>query len=108
MKKRGLVWTERAVADLESIERYIAAHDPAAAARWIDRLLAAPVRLAKLPMSGRIVPEIGRPDIRETRVRTYRIVYRVTERRIEILTVFEGHRLLPLAAVSPRSRKKRR
>jgi mRNA-degrading endonuclease RelE of RelBE toxin-antitoxin system len=27
--------------------------------------------------------------------RTYRIVYRVTEERIEVLTVFEGHRLFP-------------
>jgi len=26
--------------------------------------------------------------------RNYRIVYRLTEKRIDVLTVFEGHRLL--------------
>ena len=38
------------------------------------------------PKIGRVVPELGREDIRE------RIVYRVTARAIEVLAVFEGHR----------------
>lgn len=37
----------------------------------------------------------GRSDIREVFVRTYRIVYRVREEGILVLTVFEGHRLFP-------------
>ncbi len=43
---------------------------------------------------GRIVPEISNPEIRELIVEKYRIVYRVQEADIEILTVFEGHKLL--------------
>ena len=43
---------------------------------------------------GRIVPEISNPEIRELIVEKYRIVYRVQEEDIEILTVFEGHKLL--------------
>ena len=46
--------------------------------------------------SGRTVPEIGNPNIRELIYRGYRIVYRLNGDRIEILTVFEGHRLLRL------------
>jgi toxin ParE1/3/4 len=99
MSSRRLVWTERAIADLEAIERYIAADDPVAAARWIDRLLAATTRVARLPMSGRIVPELGRADVRETRLRSYRIVYRATKDRVEVLTVFEGHRRFPTGAI---------
>ena len=45
-------------------------------------------------MAGRIVPEFERRDIREVLFRNYRIVYRVKEDQILILTVFEGHRLL--------------
>jgi hypothetical protein len=42
----------------------------------------------------RIVPEIGRSDVREVFLRTYRIVYRVLDEGIVVLTVVEGHRLL--------------
>jgi plasmid stabilization system protein ParE len=42
---------------------------------------------------GRVVPEIANPDIRELIFKKYRIVYRLNENCIEILTVFEGHRL---------------
>lgn len=48
-----------------------------------------------MPHAGRQVPELGRDDIREVLVRGYRIVYRVGPNGIDILTVFEGHRLLP-------------
>lgn len=46
------------------------------------------------PHSGRWVPEFGRSDIRETFLRSYRIVYRVADDGIFVLTVFEGHRRL--------------
>ncbi len=40
------------------------------------------------------MPEIGRSDVREVFLRTYRIVYRVLDEGIVVLTVVEGHRLL--------------
>jgi toxin ParE1/3/4 len=40
-----------------------------------------------------MVPELQRPDIREVFLRTYRIVYRIRANAIDVLTVFEGHRL---------------
>jgi hypothetical protein len=36
--------------------------------------------------------------------RTYRIVYRVREDQIDVLTIFEGHRLLPGNAIPDRER----
>ncbi|EPX63753.1 hypothetical protein D187_006162 [Cystobacter fuscus DSM 2262] len=45
------------------------------------------------------MPEIEREDIREVLLRSYRIVYRVGRGGIEVLTVFEGHRLLPKGAI---------
>jgi len=48
------------------------------------------------PEIGRIVPELSDPQIRELIVKNYRIVYRHIDEEIHILTVFEGHRLLPL------------
>ena len=93
--KRKLVWTARALRDLEAIDAHIAADDPIAAAKWIDKLLAAAQREARLPHSGHVVRERRREDLRQILVRTYRIVYRVGDRQVEIITVFEGHHLLP-------------
>jgi len=47
------------------------------------------------------VPEhADRHDLREVLRRTYRIVYRVRDNAIEVVTIFEGHRLFPDDAVS--------
>jgi toxin ParE1/3/4 len=93
---KPLVWTDRALDDLEQIDAYIAADDPIAAEQWVEGLLAAAQRAGELPMSGRQVPELGRDDVREVLKRSYRIVYRILADRVEVLTVFEGHRRLPL------------
>jgi addiction module RelE/StbE family toxin len=92
---RKLVWTERALVDLKQIDDYIAADDPIAAARWTDKLLAAAERAARFPAAGHVVREKGRDDLRQAFVKAYRIVYRVRAQQIDILTVFEGHRLFP-------------
>ena len=97
----SVAWTERAIADLRAIDDYIAADNPVAAEQWVGKLIAKAEEAARLPMAGRIVPEKARPDIREVFLRTYRIVYRVRERSILVLTVFEGHRLFPPEAADP-------
>lgn len=95
MNPKPLVWTDRATTDLEEIGQYIALDDPVAAERWVEVLLATAQRAGELPFSGRRVPEIGRDDIREVLSRSYRIIYRILVDRVEVLTVFEGHRRLP-------------
>lgn len=94
----SIEWSGRAVADLRAIDDYVAADNPAASERWVGRLIAKAEAAARLPMAVRIVPEKGRSDIREVFLQTYRIVYRVREDGIVMLTVFEGHRLFPPGA----------
>ena len=91
----AVVWTDRAIRDLLAIEEYIAEEDPAAATRWTTELMARASKAAAVPYTGRMVPEVGRTDVREVLKGTYRIVYRVAEDGIAVLTVFEGHRLFP-------------
>jgi plasmid stabilization system protein ParE len=61
----ALVWTDRALSDLEAIGDFIAADNPVAAERWIGVLMATAERMARVPMAGRRVPELGRDDIRK-------------------------------------------
>ena len=68
----------------------------------VERLRQRARQAAKLPNAGRVTPEHSRPELREVLLRGYRIVYLVREDAIEVLTVFEGHRLLPEDAVPAR------
>ena len=90
-----LRWTDHARRDLLAIGRYIARDNPQAARRWNERLRERARQAAENPLPGRVVPELGRDDVREVFLRSYRIVYRVGEDTVDVLTVFEGHRLLP-------------
>jgi toxin ParE1/3/4 len=96
-KRRGfrVRWTDRARRDLRNIGQYISRDNPDAAATWVDRLIEAAEGAGQFPFAGRVVPEIGLPEIREVIVRRYRIVYRVLEEEVQLLTLFEGHRELP-------------
>jgi len=89
-----LRWTDRAVADLEESGDFIARAKPAAARVWVGRLQDRARAAATAPRAGRVVPELGRDDIREVILRSYRIVYRVDPGGIVVLTIFEGHRTL--------------
>jgi toxin ParE1/3/4 len=90
-----LRWTKRARGDLIEIGRYIARDKPEAARRWVERLRQCACAAAKQPRVGRRVPEVDREDLREVLVGNYRIVYEIHRAEIRVLTVFEGHRLLP-------------
>ncbi len=92
-----VTWSQQAGENLVDLEEFIARDSLKRAARFVDALIDhAEDILADNPRSGRTVPEIGNPDIRELIYRGYRIVYRLKGDRIGILTVFEGHRLLRL------------
>ena len=70
--------------DLRDIGDFIARDNPTAAEAWVGELVEAVESIAGMPRSGRVVPELGREDIREVLRRTYRIVYRVTPSEIII------------------------
>lgn len=96
-----VVWTEQALERLLEIEDFISRNSPDAAVRFTAKLIGRGERLASFPNAGRQVPELGSREIREVLEGNYRIVCRVISRRIEILTVFEGHRQLPAKDMPP-------
>ena len=87
-------WSERARDDLRAIFAHIAADNRATAERWVSRIVERAELAGEAPLLGRIVPELARDDVRETYLRSYRIVYRTDGQDMRILTVFEGSRLL--------------
>ena len=89
-----VVWTERAWERLTEIEAFVARDHPEAAVSLVDKLIARGDALGRYPDRGRKLSEIPGSGLRELVVDRYRIVYRRTPHTIEVLTVFEGHRLL--------------
>ena len=87
-------WTSQAVEDPENITNYIAANSLHHANLFAMDVLAAVERLVTFPASGRVVPELNEPSVREIILGAYRIVYRIKEGIVEIMTVYHGARLL--------------
>ena len=89
-----VLWAEQAWARLAEIETFVGRDDPEAASRLVDRIIDRGETLARYPNRGRKLPEIPGSGLRELLMGNYRVVYRRGSKEIEVLTVFEGHRLL--------------
>ena len=91
-----LIWTRRAIEDVQSVRRFIEQDSPHYAQLVVQRLIASVERLPAFPQSGRMVPEVNDPAIREVIQGSYRIVYRLIHGEIHILTVHHTARVLHL------------
>jgi len=91
-----IIWTHEALENIIEIENYIAQNNPQNAIEFTDSLINKCEYFIDNPNMGRIVPELSESNMRELIHRNYRIVSRHIEEEIQILTVFEGQRLLPL------------
>lgn len=89
-----LRWTPHSIADLHAIYDYIAEDSSDKALSMIDRLTSREDQIIAHPHSGRMVPEVEREDIRELIEAPYRIIYRIVDERIDILTVMHGAQIL--------------
>ncbi|OQX95259.1 plasmid stabilization protein [candidate division KSB1 bacterium 4572_119] len=89
-----VLWTREALEKLSEIEEFIGTDSPRRAETFINFLIEHGESISQNPKIGRIVQENSNPNIREIIVKKYRIEYRIKKDKIEILTVFEGHRRL--------------
>ena len=79
---------------VEAIRSYIARDSARYAEMVVERLFHAVDRLELFPLSGRVVPELGDESVREIILGSYRIVYRIREGMVHVITVFHGVRPL--------------
>jgi len=91
-----IIWSPLAVDRVSEIAKYIAQDNPSAAEDWTNTVFGKVEHLKSFPESGRIVPEISNPRIRELIYSNYRIIYRIEEKRFSILTVRHGKQILPV------------
>ncbi|MBV9670982.1 MAG: type II toxin-antitoxin system RelE/ParE family toxin [Acidobacteriales bacterium] len=81
--------------DLSAIREYIAEDSETYADLTVSRIFSAVERLLQFPRSGRIVPERTQPELREIIVGRFRVVYRLRDELLEVVTVFRASREFP-------------
>ncbi len=89
-----VVWSPRALADVEAIASYIAADSSLYANAVVRRIVTLTRPLARFPLSGRKVPEYDDENLRELIAYSYRIIYTVGPDQVTIAAVIHGRRML--------------
>jgi toxin ParE1/3/4 len=79
---RKLVWTETASGDIEAIVRYIALHDPGAAARVGFGIYNRAQLVLQHPEAGTILDELREGGWRKLIFRRWKIIYTIRENAI--------------------------
>jgi len=92
-----IIWAPQAIEDVEALRAHVARDSTHYADLVVERIIASVERLQEHPRSGRMVPELGDESIREVIRGNYRIVYRLRQDVVEIVTVFHGARLFRLS-----------
>lgn len=88
-------FAESAVADLEDIRVWYAELGvPDVGERLLREVVLQSERLAQFPESGRVVPELGLPSLREIIHPPFRIVYRIDAKRVRVVRAWRSERLL--------------
>jgi toxin ParE1/3/4 len=88
-------WSEHATAQVQAIRDYLARSSPGYAQTVAERIVQRTEGLATLPLLGAEVPEHGDATLREVFEHPYRILYRVSEERVQIVSVVHAARRLP-------------
>ncbi len=90
-----MIWSAEAAEQLREITEYLAERSPQAARRIATGLLKRSRLLAQPPLTGRRLPEFPNSNLRELMERPYRLIYRITDKRIEIVALKHYRQLLP-------------
>ncbi|MBE0610210.1 MAG: type II toxin-antitoxin system RelE/ParE family toxin [Dehalococcoidia bacterium] len=85
-----VVWSQEARADIRAIYAYRARFSPSGARALLKTIRSRALQLQDFPDSGRIVPEMNNPYMRELIEGDYRIVYERFPDRVEIFAVLDG------------------
>jgi len=86
-------WTPQSLQDIDSISQYISRDSVKYAKIQAKRFFEVVEILEEFPKTGRIVPELNKPNVRELILGNYRIVYKIiSTKSIDILTIHHSAR----------------
>ena len=87
---RKIQWTRNAIEDLKEIQDFISMDSECQAEKVIADILNQVESISRFPHMGRKVAEIDDDTIRELIVNNYRLVHRIEENEIIVLSIVHG------------------
>ena len=85
-------WTSPAKTDLKKIFAFISEDSKYFARQVAQNIVEKTETLNDFPEIGRIVPELDQKNIRELMIYSYRLVYEVKSKDVEIIAIIHGKR----------------
>ena len=82
-----IVWSPLAQHKLSNSADYIAQDKPGTALEWVGTVLNQVGNLISFPNSGGVTPELDNGQYKEPMMGSYRVIYKITEKQIRILTI---------------------
>ena len=88
-----VVWSPKAVEDVEAIAAYIARDSPSYAAAVVQKVIFITNDLVENANRGRLIPEIEESTILEQFAYSYRLIYRIDQDVVTVAAMIHGKRL---------------
>jgi toxin ParE1/3/4 len=96
-KRKSIEFAESALVDFEELRSWYAEQGvPEIGQRFVAEIFTQIEQLAEFPESGRIVPELDQPAVRELLHPPFRVVYRVGIDKIWVVRIWRSERLLKI------------
>ncbi|NEO51637.1 MAG: type II toxin-antitoxin system RelE/ParE family toxin [Okeania sp. SIO3B5] len=91
-----VVWSSKAIDDVDAIASYIARDSVSYAAAVVHRVINVTKNLLHNPLQGEVVKEFGDESYRQDYAYSYRVLYQVKGDIVIVAAVIHGKRLLDL------------
>lgn len=91
-----VVWSSKAIDDVDAIASYIARDSVSYAAAVVHRVINVTKNLIHNPLQGEVVKEFGDESYRQDYAYSYRVLYQVKGDTVIVAAVIHGKRLLDL------------
>ncbi|GGA34086.1 type II toxin-antitoxin system RelE/ParE family toxin [Okeania sp. KiyG1] len=91
-----VVWSSKAIDDVDAIASYIARDSVSYAAAVVHRIINVTKNLLHNPLQGEVVKEFGDESYRQDYAYSYRVLYQVKGDIVTVAAVIHGKRLLDL------------
>ena len=95
-----IIWSPLSAEQLIEISEYIAEDNLESSIKWVESIFEIIERLQPYPESERVVQELNNPHIREIIYMNYRIIYKIRQEELFILTVRHFKQILPIEEVN--------
>ena len=100
-----IIWSPLSTDRIQEIAEYISNDSIVEAQNWIEDIFENVSRLERFPEIGRKVTEIKKNNYRELIVGNYRVVYRIDDKQIVVLTVRHFKQILPINEIKTKKDK---